>query len=90
MAKIAKEWPLAEAKAKFSELVGFAEENGPQYVTKRGKRTAVLVPIEEYERLQGKTPGRNAIDWLLAPEARIEDLPIPDRKSIKWRKPPKL
>jgi len=90
MRRKAKDWPLAEAKAKFSELVGFAEENGPQYVTKRGKRTAVLVPIEEFERLEGKKPARNAIDWLLAPEARIEHLPVPDRKAYKWRRPPKF
>ena len=85
-----REWPLAEAKAKFSELVGFAEENGPQYVTKRGKRTVVMVPIEEWERANGQAPARNAIDWLMAPEARVEDLQIPDRKSFKWRKPPRL
>lgn len=85
-----REWPLAEAKAKFSELVGFAEENGPQYVTKRGKRTVVMVPIEDWERANGQAPARNVIDWLMAPEARIEDLQIPDRKSIKWRKPPRL
>ena len=90
MAGKTRDWPLAEAKAKFSELIGFAEENGPQYVTKRGKRTAVLVPIEEYEKQQGKKPERNAIDWLLAPEARIEHLPVPDRTSYKWRKPPKF
>lgn len=89
MEKKPRDWPLAEAKAKFSELVGFAEENGPQYVTKRGKRTAVLVPIHEYEKMQGK-PRRTIKDWLLAPEARIDHLPIPDRKSYKWRKPPKF
>lgn len=89
MDKKLRDWPLAEAKAKFSELVGFAEENGPQYVTKRGKRAAVLVPIDEYERMQGR-PKRTIKDWLSAPEARIDNLPVPDRKSFKWRKPPKL
>lgn len=90
MAHKPKDWPLAEAKAKFSELIGCAEESGPQYVTKRGKRAAVVVPIDEFERMAGKKPYRNAIDWLMAPEARIENLPIPDRKTFKWRKPPKL
>jgi prevent-host-death family protein len=81
-----REWPLAEAKAKFSELVGFAEENGPQYVTKRGKRTVVMVPVDDWEKLNADPSDRDAISWLLAPEARIEDLQIPDRKSFKWRK----
>lgn len=90
MVKQTKDWPLAEAKAKFSELVGFAEENGPQYVTKRGKRTAVVVPIEDYERMQGKKAAYTVKDWLLDPEGRVEDMMIPDRKTIKWRKPPKL
>lgn len=90
VARKTKDWALAEAKARFSELVGFAEENGPQYVTRRGKRAAVIVPIEEYERMQGKAPSRSAIDWLLAPEARVENLQIPDRKTFRWRKPPKL
>ncbi len=90
MTRKAKEWPLAEAKAKFSELVGFAEENGPQYVTKRGKRTAVLVPIDEFERMEGKKPAYTIKDWLLDPQGRVEDMMIPDRKSLRWRKPPKL
>jgi antitoxin Phd len=88
MARKSEDWPLAEAKARFSELVGFAEENGPQYVTKRGKRTAVLVPIEEFERLEGK-PRKTAIDWLLAPEPRFE-LDLIDRKQLRLRKPPKF
>ncbi len=84
-----REWPLAEAKARFSELVVFAEKNGPQYVTRRGKRAAVLVPIDEFEKLQGK-PRPTIKDWLSAPEARIGTLPIPDRKTFKSRKPPAL
>ena len=89
MAGKTRDWPLAEAKAKFSELVGFAEENGPQYVTKRGKRTAVLVPVEEYERMQGKKPEYTIKDWLLDPVGR-GDMILPDRKSFRMRKPPKF
>lgn len=90
MARAPRNWPLAEAKAKFSELVQIAEENGPQYISRRGKPVAVLVPIDAYERLQGRKPARDAIGWLLAPEARIDALPVQDRTTYHWRKPPNL
>lgn len=90
MAANPREWPLADAKAKFSALVDHAEKHGPQIVTRRGRPAAVLLPIRDYERLLGKAPERSAIDWLLAPEARIERLPGPDRRAYKWRAPPKL
>lgn len=84
-----KEWPLAEAKAKFSELVGFAEKNGPQMVTRRGKAAVVVIPADQWEKPE---PGkyRDIKEWLLAPEARCDDLVIPDRKSYKLRKPPRF
>lgn len=85
MAQKTRDWPLAEAKAKFSELVGFAEENGPQYVTRRGRRTAVLASLADWQKLNQDPSVRGAIDWLLAPEARIENLHVPDRKSATWR-----
>lgn len=88
MGNTARDWPLAEAKAKFSELVDLVEESGAQYITRRGRRTAVLVPLAAYEKLLGKTPERNAVDWLLAPEARVGALPLPDPKAYHWRKPP--
>ena len=41
-----REWQVQEAKAKFSELLETSREEGPQVVTKRGVKTAVLVSIE--------------------------------------------
>lgn len=46
-----KKWPVQEAKSRFSELLETAKAEGPQIVTKRGVETAVLVPIEEWRRL---------------------------------------
>jgi len=49
-------------------------------------KAAVLVPIEEWERLQkAARPGLK--EWLLAPEPRFDDL-IPERR--KWRRRPVL
>jgi prevent-host-death family protein len=75
---------VQDAKARFSELLDMAIKKGPQVVTRRGVKTAVLVPIEEWERLQkAARPGLK--EWLLAPEPRFDDL-IPERG--KWRRRP--
>ncbi len=84
-----RKWPLAEAKAKFSELVVAAEKSGPQFVTKRGAATVVVLSLDDYQALLGK-PRRTIKDWLLAPEARVDHLPLPARQSLKWRKAPAL
>jgi len=44
-------WQLQEAKSKFSELIDKTLSNGVQYVTRRGKKAVVVMPIDEYERL---------------------------------------
>ncbi len=90
MSEKMREWPLAEAKARFSEMLAVAEKNGPQCVTKRGKPVAVLAPFGLFERLTGRKPERSAIDWLLAPEARSDALSLPDRAAYRWRKAPKV
>lgn len=43
-------WTVAEAKAKFSELIDKAKAEGPQKITKHGRTTAVIVASEEWER----------------------------------------
>jgi len=43
-------WTVAEAKAKFSELVDKARSDGPQMITKHGRTAAILVSAEEWER----------------------------------------
>ena len=44
-------WQLQAAKAQFSEVFRRAREHAPQVVTKQGKEGAVIVAIEEFERL---------------------------------------
>ena len=43
-------WTVAEAKAKFSELIDKAKSEGPQKITKHGHTTAVVVAAEKWER----------------------------------------
>ena len=44
-------WQLQEAKSKFSEMVERTLENGVQIVTRHGRKTVVIMPFDEYERL---------------------------------------
>ena len=41
-------WPLQDAKNRFSEVVKRAMSEGPQTVTLRGKRAAVVLSAEEF------------------------------------------
>jgi antitoxin Phd len=76
-------WQVQEAKARFSEFLEASIKKGPQVITRRGIETAVLVPIEEWNRLQrAARPGLKSL--LLSPEARFEDL-IPDRHTLRRR-----
>ncbi|MFB3917728.1 MAG: type II toxin-antitoxin system Phd/YefM family antitoxin [Terriglobales bacterium] len=43
-------WTVAEAKAKFSEVIERAQAEGPQTITRKGRNTAVVVAAEEWER----------------------------------------
>ena len=43
-------WSLAEAKAKWSEVVERAKTEGPQHVTKNGKDAVVIVSAAEWAR----------------------------------------
>ncbi|MDE2899828.1 MAG: type II toxin-antitoxin system Phd/YefM family antitoxin [Chloroflexota bacterium] len=81
-----KKWPVQDAKAKFSELLETAVTEGPQVITKRGVEAAVLVPIEQWRRLEGMV--RPSLkDLLLAPEARTNAL-TPHRSTPSRRHSP--
>ena len=43
-------WTVAEAKAKFSELIEKAKSQGPQKITKHGRTAAVVVAAEQWEK----------------------------------------
>ncbi len=49
-------WQMQDAKAKFAEMVKRATSEGPQFVTYRGTDTAVVLSIEEYQRLNANRP----------------------------------
>ena len=66
-------WPVQHANARFSELLDACQREGPQVVSRRGAEAAVLVPIEQWQRLQAAArPSLKQL--LLTPEARTEVL----------------
>jgi prevent-host-death family protein len=48
-------WTIAEAKAKFSEMVEKAQSDGPQTITRRGRTAVVVVAAEEWDRKTKRT-----------------------------------
>lgn len=48
-------WTVAQAKAKLSEVIENARTHGPQIITRNGRRTAVVVGAEEWERKTQRT-----------------------------------
>jgi prevent-host-death family protein len=49
-------WQLQDAKNRFSEVVSKARSEGPQTVTLRGARAAVVLSAEDYDRLTASRP----------------------------------
>ena len=77
-------WPVQDAKARFSEMLDTCLQQGPQTISKRGVDAAVLVPIQQWRRLQASRPTLKQL--LLAPEPRA-DIPVPARGK-RHRRPP--
>jgi prevent-host-death family protein len=63
-------WQLQDAKARFSELVKRAREQGPQHVSVRGEPAVVVVSEEDFARLTSSRP--SIVDHIL------EGAPWPD------------
>lgn len=78
-------WKVYDAKARFCELLEATLKEGPQIVTRRGVETAVLVPIDEWKRLQAQA--RPSIkDVLLDPDGP-HDIPLPPRRPVLKLRP---
>jgi prevent-host-death family protein len=55
-------WQLQEAKARLSEVIKQASQEGPQTITMRGEPTAVVISKDEYERL--KQPRGSFVEFM--------------------------
>jgi prevent-host-death family protein len=77
-------WPVQDAKARFSEFLDACMAQGPQMVTRRGAEAAVLVPVDEWRRLQAAA--RPSLKQLLLSDEARADLQIPARGAARRRK----
>jgi antitoxin Phd len=55
-------WQLQDAKARLSEVLKKAVQEGPQHITLHGEPTAVVLSEADYRRL--KKPPRRFIDFI--------------------------
>jgi prevent-host-death family protein len=69
-----KSWSIAEAKAKFSEVIDLARSQGPQTVTRNGRTAVVIVAADEWER-KNKRRG-NLADFFAASPLRGSQLEV--------------
>jgi prevent-host-death family protein len=78
-----RKWPVQDAKARFSELLETCLREGPQIVTRHGAETVVLVPVEEWRRLQQSA--RPTLKELLLSDASRGNIPLPPRGKHRRR-----
>ena len=83
---MSKTWQVQDAKARFSEFLEASLSDGPQIVTKHGVETAVLLPVEQWRRLEKMTKP-DLKELLLASEPRTDAL-TPPRARHGHRQPP--
>ena len=76
-------WAVQDAKARFSEFLDACLTRGPQMVTRRGAEAAVLVPAQEWRRLQ--SAARPSLKQLLLSDASRTDLVVPERGRAQRR-----
>ncbi len=76
-------WPVQDAKARFSEFLDACLVEGPQMVTRRGAEAAVLVPVQEWRRLQ--SAARPSLKQLLLSDQARSDLNVRARGKAKRR-----
>ena len=50
MANDQRTWAVAQAKARFSEVIDRALTDGPQTITRKGRKAVVVVSAEEWDR----------------------------------------
>jgi prevent-host-death family protein len=75
-------WQLQEAKARFSEVVRSAEDEGPQEITVHGRPAAVVLSKSDFDRLQKEKP--SFVEFMMRSPLAGADLKIQrDRSPVR-------
>ena len=72
-------WSVAEAKAKFSEVIDRAMSQGPQTITRKGRTAAVIVGADEWQRKTARVG--NLAEFFAASPLRGSGLRLLRRRS---------
>ena len=57
-------WQLQDAKARLSEVVKKAAQDGPQHITLHGAPAAVVLSAQDYQRLVKRSRPKRFVDFL--------------------------
>ena len=77
-------WRLQDAKARFSEVVRDAQNQGPQRVTLHGRDAVVIVGAAEFDRLQRPLTGRDIVAALSSsPLAKVRFERLTTRSRVR-------
>ena len=68
---------MQEAKARFSELVRRAKQEGPQHVTVHGREEVVVIGADDFRRLAGERSGKALVDAMRASPHRSTTIEPP-------------
>ena len=80
-------WHLQDAKNNFSKMVRQAIKDGPQTVTLRGVRTAVLMSADDFDRMAEKKP--SLAEFILSGPAWDDDfVELVNQRSKTPSRPP--
>jgi prevent-host-death family protein len=77
-------WQLQDAKARFSEVVRRAKQDGPQHVTVHGREEVVVIGADDFRRLAGVRTGQALIDAMQRSPSRSTSLG-PSRAPMRVR-----
>ena len=69
-------WTVAQAKARLSEVIEKARRQGPQSITRNGKKAVVVVDAADWERAQKRKREGNFADFLMNSPLRGSGLEI--------------
>jgi prevent-host-death family protein len=79
MKKSNRQWAVAEAKAKFSAIIDRALTEGPQTITRSGRKTVVVVSAKTWERKESRKG--NLAEFFAASPLRSSKIRINRLKS---------
>ena len=85
MPKPSREWAVASAKAKFSDVIERALTEGPQTITRRGRKAVVIVSAKDWER-KSRRKGNLAEFFAASPlrgaKIRVQRVKAKPRKTV--------